>query len=113
MVAEAKVRGLELTGPNGVLKLFTKNVLETALATSCAGGAHRPTQQTADLGDLTTQQQQITELAAAALTNKEIGTRLIRSARTVGNHPYQIFPKLGVTSRAALRDALTDRTTER
>jgi putative transposase len=32
MVAEAKARGLELTGPNGLLKLFTKNVLETALS---------------------------------------------------------------------------------
>jgi hypothetical protein len=31
MVAEARERGLELTGPNGSLKLFTKNVLETAL----------------------------------------------------------------------------------
>jgi transposase-like protein len=31
MVADAKARGLELTGPNGLLKLFTKNVLETAL----------------------------------------------------------------------------------
>src|SRR6478752_7622925 len=31
MVAEAKARGPELTGPNGLLKLFTKNVLETAL----------------------------------------------------------------------------------
>src|SRR3954454_16470892 len=31
MVAEAKARGLALTGPDGLLKLFTKNVLETAL----------------------------------------------------------------------------------
>jgi len=31
MVAEARERGLELTGPNGLLKLFTKSVLETAL----------------------------------------------------------------------------------
>jgi putative transposase len=31
MVAEARQRGLELTGPNGLLKLFTKNVLEAAL----------------------------------------------------------------------------------
>jgi putative transposase len=31
MVAEAKKRGLELTGPDGLLKLFTKSVLETAL----------------------------------------------------------------------------------
>src|SRR5689334_11166345 len=31
MVAEAKARGLALTGPDGLLKVFTKNVLETAL----------------------------------------------------------------------------------
>src|SRR3954469_20996293 len=31
MVAEAKARGLALTGPDGLLKLFTQNVLETAL----------------------------------------------------------------------------------
>src|SRR5918997_5456932 len=31
MVAEARQRGLELTGRNGLLKLFTKNVLDTAL----------------------------------------------------------------------------------
>ena len=31
MVAEARERGLDLTGPNGLLDLFTKNVLETAL----------------------------------------------------------------------------------
>src|SRR3954470_15647751 len=31
MVAEARRQGLELTGPDGLLKLFTKNVLETAL----------------------------------------------------------------------------------
>jgi putative transposase len=31
MVAQAKARGLALTGPAGLLRLFTKNVLETAL----------------------------------------------------------------------------------
>jgi Transposase, Mutator family len=37
MVAEARQRGLELTGPDGLLKLFTKNVLETALNEEIAG----------------------------------------------------------------------------
>ncbi|WP_027140523.1 IS256 family transposase [Pseudofrankia saprophytica] len=32
MIADAKARGLALTGPDGLLKLFTKSVLETALA---------------------------------------------------------------------------------
>ncbi len=56
---------------------------------------------------LTPQQLEIAQLAAEGLTNKEIGERLFLSHRTVGTHLYQIFPKLGITSRAALRDALT------
>jgi DNA-binding CsgD family transcriptional regulator len=55
---------------------------------------------------LTPQELEIAELAAAGLSNKQIGQRLFLSHRTVGAHLYQIFPKLGVTSRAALRDAL-------
>ena len=52
-------------------------------------------------------------LAAAGLTNKEIGQRLFLSHRTVGAHLYQIFPKLGITTRAALRDALASQPPER
>ena len=37
---------------------------------------------------------------------KEIGERLFLSHRTIGSHLYRIFPKLGITSRAQLRDAL-------
>jgi DNA-binding CsgD family transcriptional regulator len=57
-------------------------------------------------GALSPQQLEIARLAAAGLSNKEIGERLFLSHRTVGSHLYQIFPKLGITSRAALRDAL-------
>lgn len=57
---------------------------------------------------LTPQQLEIAQLAAAGLTNREIGERLFLSPRTVGSHLYQLFPKLGITSRAALRDALED-----
>ena len=55
---------------------------------------------------LTPQELQIARLAASGLTNKQIAERLFLSPRTVGGHLYQIFPKLGITSRAALRDAL-------
>jgi DNA-binding CsgD family transcriptional regulator len=63
-------------------------------------------------GSLTPQQREIAELAAAGFTNKQIGERLFLSPRTVGTHLYQVFPKLGITSRAALRDALTAARTE-
>jgi DNA-binding CsgD family transcriptional regulator len=62
---------------------------------------------------LTPQELAIAELAAAGLTNKQIGQRLFLSHRTVGAHLYQIFPKLSVTSRAALRDALATLSAER
>ena len=45
-------------------------------------------------------------LAASGLTNKQIGERLYLSHRTVGFHLHRLFPKLGINSRAALRDAL-------
>ncbi|MFF7468878.1 AAA family ATPase [Streptomyces sp. NPDC008092] len=57
---------------------------------------------------LTPQQREIALLAAAGLTNKQIAERLFLSPRTVSTHLHQLFPKLGVTSRAALRDALGD-----
>lgn len=60
----------------------------------------------AGAASLSPQQREIAELAAAGLTNKQIGERLFLSPRTIGTHLYQIFPKLGITSRAALRDAL-------
>jgi DNA-binding CsgD family transcriptional regulator len=59
---------------------------------------------------LTAQEQEIAALAASGLTNKQIGERLHLSPRTVGSHLYQLFPKLGIASRAALRDALASRT---
>lgn len=57
---------------------------------------------------LTPQERQIADLAATGLTNRQIGEQLLLSPRTVGAHLYRVFPKLGISSRAALRDALTD-----
>ncbi|MGX1364858.1 DNA-binding CsgD family transcriptional regulator [Streptomyces canus] len=56
---------------------------------------------------LTPQQLQIARLAATGLTNRQIGERLLLSARTIGFHLYQTYPKLGITNRAQLRDALS------
>ncbi len=67
---------------------------------------------TSDRDALTPQELEIAELAAGGLSNKEIGAQLSLSHRTVGAHLYHIFPKLGITSRAALRDALDLQTRE-
>ena len=57
-------------------------------------------------GTLTAQERQIAELAADGLSNRQIGERLFLSHRTIGSHLYRIYPKLGITSRAALRGVL-------
>lgn len=57
---------------------------------------------------LTAQELEIAHLAASGLTNKQIGERLHLSPRTVGSHLYRLFPKLEITSRAALREALAE-----
>jgi DNA-binding CsgD family transcriptional regulator len=62
---------------------------------------------------LSAQEREIASLAATGLTNKQIGARLYLSPRTVSAHLYHIFPKLGITSRAALRDALGRAVTDR
>jgi DNA-binding CsgD family transcriptional regulator len=74
-------------------------------------GATGPTRRVGvhHTSELTAQELQIGRLAASGLSNREIGLQLFLSPRTVGAHLYRIFPKLGITSRAALRDALTSR----
>jgi DNA-binding CsgD family transcriptional regulator len=70
----------------------------------------RPVKRRREAGpreSLTAQELQVADLAAAGLSNREIAVRLCLSHRTVGAHLYRIFPKLGISSRAALRDALT------
>ncbi len=62
---------------------------------------------------LTAQELRIAQLAAAGLSNREIGERLFLSHRTIGSHLYRIFPKLEVTARSQLRDALAAGTGER
>ena len=57
---------------------------------------------------LSAQERAIAELAAAGHTNKQIAAQLYLSPRTVRAHLYRIFPKLGVTSRAALSGALSE-----
>ncbi|KMS90514.1 hypothetical protein ACZ91_14980 [Streptomyces regensis] len=71
-----------------------------------AGEATRTAADARGVATLTPQELEIARLAASGLSNKQIAERLYVSPRTVSTHLYQIFPKLGITRRAALRDAI-------
>jgi DNA-binding CsgD family transcriptional regulator len=61
------------------------------------------------VSELTEQEAEIAQLAAAGQTNPEIGAKLFLSPRTVEWHLRKVFTKLGISSRKELRDALPSR----
>ncbi len=71
-----------------------------------AGEAPRRGPAAAELSPLTPQELQVAILAAKGMSNKEIADRVYLSHRTVSTHLYKTFPKLAISSRSQLRDAL-------
>lgn len=68
-------------------------------------GARLPIKRTAPGFDgLTGRELEIVRLVARRLSNKEIGTQLEISARTVGTHLANVFDKVGLRDRTALGD---------
>ncbi|MFJ9563708.1 LuxR C-terminal-related transcriptional regulator [Streptomyces fuscichromogenes] len=72
-----------------------------ALARRCQG-ARTPALSGLVLGELTARQRQIVTLAATGLSNRQIAEQLTLSVRTVGNHLYGAYTRLGASDRAAL-----------
>lgn len=80
-----------------------------AQAELSATGVAREIRGEGPLDRLTPQERQVVRLAAAGLSNRQIAARLFLSPRTVGHHLYKAYPKLGVSSRAALTRLMEDR----
>jgi DNA-binding CsgD family transcriptional regulator len=95
---------------NAALEIFERlraqPWVDRASAELRATGQTKPHAGENNLDRLTPQEFEIVTLAASGLTNRQIAERLFLSHRTVGGHLHRAFPKLGVATRAALRDAL-------
>jgi DNA-binding CsgD family transcriptional regulator len=79
----------------------TSRTRAVALARRCQG-ARTPALTGLVLGELTARQRQIVTLAAAGLSNRQIAEKLTLSIRTVGNHLYSAYARLGASDRDAL-----------
>ncbi|OZM84224.1 LuxR family transcriptional regulator [Pseudonocardia sp. MH-G8] len=97
--------GRHLTGAAQVFErlgaepLRARALRELALSEgSRARGASGP----ANAAGLTAQELRVAQLAAGRLTNRDIAAQLLISHRTVGHHLGNVYPKLGITSRAEL-----------
>jgi DNA-binding CsgD family transcriptional regulator len=87
-------------------RLGARPWIDRATAELRATGQTKPRAGEDVLDRLTPQEFEIATLAASGLTNKQIAERMFLSHRTVGGHLHRAFPKLGIATRAALRDAL-------
>ncbi|WP_408639095.1 helix-turn-helix transcriptional regulator [Nocardiopsis endophytica] len=102
----AEARPLLSTALETFQRLGARPWIERAQAELRAAGIEVTDAVPSAFTELSPQQQQIVQLAARGLTNREIGEKLFLSPRTVGSHLYRVFPKLGITARTQLRDML-------
>ena len=83
---------------------------ERAAAELRASGEATLTRRRAAPGTvLTAQELQVVRLAATGATNRDIAAHLLLSPRTIGQHLYKAFPKLGISSRTELARLDLDR----
>jgi DNA-binding CsgD family transcriptional regulator len=105
--AEAAARAADAHGARGHTgSRLTSLERARALAARCAGAESAMNallDQPSALSLLTPREREIAELAARGLTKREVAEHLVLSVRTVGNHLYSIYAKLGVSTRDDLR----------
>jgi predicted ATPase/DNA-binding CsgD family transcriptional regulator len=86
----------------GLLSLERSIAAATALVTApgVPPQAAAPVAAAGQRGGLTLRETEILQLLATGLTNQEIAQQLVLSPRTVENHAYRIYSKLGARGRA-------------
>ncbi len=78
----------------------------TRYAQQCEGAPRLAAEVLGGPTRLTKREREIATLAADGLSSKEIAERMFLSRRTVENHLYHVYVKLGVTDRTTLAAAL-------
>ncbi|MFD5130102.1 ATP-binding protein [Streptomyces olindensis] len=101
-------RPLLATALESFTRLGATALAEEARVELRASGVATEPAKADPLAELTAQQREIVRLAARGLRNREIAEQLMLSPRTVSSHLYNVYPKLGVSSRNQLRGLFED-----
>ncbi|MFF8675174.1 ATP-binding protein [Streptomyces sp. NPDC015242] len=101
-------RPLLVTAVESFTRLGAAGLADEARVELRASGVATAPAQADPLAELTAQQREIVRLAARGLRNREIAEQLLLSPRTVSSHLYNVYPKLGVSSRNQLRGLFED-----
>jgi predicted ATPase/DNA-binding CsgD family transcriptional regulator len=102
-VAEAKQCAMAALGETGYADEFEAGRrLGRDAALGLALGQDQPGASVPGAGPLAEREAEVARLVAGGLTNKQIGTRLFISERTVDAHVRSILNKLGFSSRAQI-----------
>jgi DNA-binding CsgD family transcriptional regulator len=91
----------------GLLTVMGAHAFAERAARELLATGQRARRRTAEtLGQLTAREAEIARLAGEGHTNKEIGSRLFISGRTVEYHLHKVYRKLGIASRRQLERVL-------
>ncbi|WP_394612956.1 ATP-binding protein [Lentzea sp. JNUCC 0626] len=85
--------------------------LEDAIAFAIGEEEAAAPEPAAPLAPLTRREQQVADLIAGGMSNKEIAARLVIARRTAEGHVERILQKLGFSSRAQIATWVTERRT--
>ncbi|MBE9938055.1 helix-turn-helix transcriptional regulator, partial [Cellulosimicrobium cellulans] len=77
-----------------------------ALVATAGEELHLLVPPVAPVDTLSPREREVARLVARGLSNKDVARELVLSDRTVDNHVYRIFRKLGITSRDQLLSVL-------
>jgi DNA-binding CsgD family transcriptional regulator/tetratricopeptide (TPR) repeat protein len=102
--AEARVRlraALDIFCGSGA-KLWASRAQEELRATGDRSAAADPGPGPGPAARLTPQELRVVRLAATGATNRDIAAQMFLSPRTVAQHLYRAFPKLGIATRTEL-----------
>ncbi|MEV6317850.1 LuxR C-terminal-related transcriptional regulator [Streptomyces sp. NPDC051776] len=106
MAADSYAKASEVLTAAGKRRQATVAVTHaTRLADGCEGAQGVAAGLTPSPEPLTAREREIALLAVQGFTNKQIAEQLVLSSRTVGNHLYSIYQKLGMANRGELRAA--------